>query len=88
MNSKPYVLVLYYSRGGNTAAMARQVARGIASAEGLEARVRTVPAISANSEQSTDATPEEAAGAVYLLCLPESDYISGQVLVCAGGWQG
>ncbi|MFC4587064.1 SDR family NAD(P)-dependent oxidoreductase [Sphaerisporangium corydalis] len=30
-------------------------------------------------------TPEEAAGAVYLLCLPESDYVSGQVLVCGGG---
>ena len=31
-------------------------------------------------------TPEEAAGAVYLFCLPESDYISGQVLVCSGGF--
>lgn len=31
-------------------------------------------------------TPEEAAGAVYLLCLPESDYISGQVVVCGGGY--
>jgi 3-oxoacyl-[acyl-carrier protein] reductase len=30
-------------------------------------------------------TPEEAAGAVYLLCRPESDYISGQTLVCGGG---
>ncbi len=30
-------------------------------------------------------TPEEAAGAVYLLCIPESDYISGQVLVAGGG---
>jgi len=30
-------------------------------------------------------TPEEAAGAVYLLCTPESDYISGQTLVCGGG---
>ena len=30
-------------------------------------------------------TPEEAAGAVYLLCTPESDYISGQILVCGGG---
>ncbi len=30
-------------------------------------------------------TTEEAAGAVYLLCTPESDYISGQILVCAGG---
>ncbi len=31
-------------------------------------------------------TPEEAAGAVYLFCLPESNYISGQVVVCAGGF--
>ena len=31
-------------------------------------------------------TAEEAAGAVHLLCLPESDYISGQTLVCAGGF--
>jgi 3-oxoacyl-[acyl-carrier protein] reductase len=33
-------------------------------------------------------TPEEAAGAVCLLCLPESNYISGQVLVCGGGFGG
>ena len=31
-------------------------------------------------------TPEEAAGAVYLLCLPEADYINGQTLVVGGGW--
>jgi 3-oxoacyl-[acyl-carrier protein] reductase len=31
-------------------------------------------------------TPEEAAGAVYLFCLPEADYISGQVVVAGGGW--
>jgi 3-oxoacyl-[acyl-carrier protein] reductase len=30
-------------------------------------------------------TPDEAAGAVCLLCLPEADYISGQVLVAGGG---
>ncbi|MGE0373590.1 MAG: SDR family NAD(P)-dependent oxidoreductase [Gammaproteobacteria bacterium] len=30
-------------------------------------------------------TPEEAAGAVYLFCLPESDYITGEVLVAGGG---
>ena len=30
-------------------------------------------------------TPDEAAGAVFLLCLPESDYITGQVLLCDGG---
>lgn len=31
-------------------------------------------------------TAEEAAGAVYLLCTPESDYISGQTLLCSGGF--
>jgi 3-oxoacyl-[acyl-carrier protein] reductase len=31
-------------------------------------------------------TPAEAAGAVYLLCLPEANYISGQVLVAGGGF--
>ncbi len=30
-------------------------------------------------------TPDEAAGAVYLFCAPESNYVSGQVLVCGGG---
>ena len=30
-------------------------------------------------------TPEEAADAVYLFCAPESNYISGQVIVCGGG---
>ena len=30
-------------------------------------------------------TPEEAAGGVYLFCTPESDYISGQVIVVGGG---
>jgi 3-oxoacyl-[acyl-carrier protein] reductase len=33
-------------------------------------------------------TPEEAAGAVYLFCLPESDFISGEVVVAAGGHRG
>ncbi|MEV0687008.1 SDR family oxidoreductase [Nocardia sp. NPDC050378] len=33
-------------------------------------------------------TPEEAAGAVYLLCLPESDYVTGEVLACSGGLVG
>ena len=30
-------------------------------------------------------TPQEAAGAVFLFCIPESDYVSGQTLVCGGG---
>ncbi|WP_346434315.1 SDR family NAD(P)-dependent oxidoreductase [Candidatus Protofrankia californiensis] len=31
-------------------------------------------------------TPIEAAGAVYLFCIPESDYVSAQTLVCGGGF--
>jgi 3-oxoacyl-[acyl-carrier protein] reductase len=31
-------------------------------------------------------TPAEAAGAVYLFCVPESDYVSAQTLVCGGGF--
>jgi 3-oxoacyl-[acyl-carrier protein] reductase len=30
-------------------------------------------------------TPEEAANAVYLFCTPESNYISGQLIVAGGG---
>lgn len=30
-------------------------------------------------------TPEEAAGAVYLFCSPESDYITGETVLCSGG---
>jgi 3-oxoacyl-[acyl-carrier protein] reductase len=33
-------------------------------------------------------TPDEAAGAVYLFCIPESDYVSGQTLMCTGGITG
>jgi 3-oxoacyl-[acyl-carrier protein] reductase len=33
-------------------------------------------------------TPEDAANALYLFCVPESDYISGEILVCGGGLRG
>jgi NAD(P)H dehydrogenase (quinone) len=55
-----YVLVLYYSRNGSVANLAQQVARGIEST-GMEARLRTVPAVSANSEASEPAVPEQGA---------------------------
>ncbi len=54
----PYVLVLYYSRHGATAAMAQQVARGVEMEAGISARLRTVPAVSANTEQSGEEIPE------------------------------
>jgi 3-oxoacyl-[acyl-carrier protein] reductase len=30
--------------------------------------------------------PDEAAGSIYLFCIPESNYVSGQVLICGGGF--
>lgn len=57
--SAPYILVLYYSRHGAVAEMARQAARGVALVPGMEARLRTVPAISANTEQSEDEIPAD-----------------------------
>ncbi len=60
--STPYILVLYYSRNGSTNEMARQIARGIEQA-GMEARLRTVPAISTECEAVTAEIPAE--GALY-----------------------
>lgn len=59
----PYILVLYYSRGGTTAKMAQAIAQGIERVSGIEARLRTVPAISANCEATEASIPSE--GAVY-----------------------
>lgn len=57
--SEPYVLVLYYSRQGATAFMAEQVARGVALVPGVQARLRTVPPVSATCEQVDDEIPAE-----------------------------
>ncbi len=57
--AEPYILVLYYSRSGATAEMARQVSRGVEQVAGIGARLRTVPAISANCEQTEEEIPAE-----------------------------
>jgi NAD(P)H dehydrogenase (quinone) len=59
MSDVPYVLVLYYSRGGHTRAMAEMVARGVSSVQGMAARLRTVPAVSADCEQSAPDIPND-----------------------------
>ncbi|EIK44594.1 WrbA trp repressor binding protein [Cellvibrio sp. BR] len=58
-----YVLVLYYSRQGSTLEMAKHIARGVEQVAGIEARLRTVPAVSPVTEASAPAIPET--GAVY-----------------------
>ncbi len=63
-----------------------------ANIDGREIKVGVNPDLMAAMERSIPlgrgGTPEEAAGAVYLLCIPESDYISGQTLMCSGGLTG
>ncbi len=57
----PYILVLYYSRTGQTAEMASQIARGVSRVEGIEARIRTVPGVSPDTEASLPAVPDDGA---------------------------
>jgi len=53
------ILVLYYSRYGSTAEMAQYIARGIETVPGCQARLRTVPPVSAVCEATQDAIPAE-----------------------------
>lgn len=57
------ILVLFYSRKGSTAELARQVCRGVESVQGARARLRTVPQISAVIDQPQPPVP--AAGPPY-----------------------
>jgi 3-oxoacyl-[acyl-carrier protein] reductase len=63
-----------------------------ANIDGREIKVGVNPDLMAALERTIPlgrgGTPDEAAGAVYLLCIPESDYISGQTLMCSGGLTG
>ena len=55
------ILVLYYSRHGNVAAMANQIARGIESIDHCTARIRTVPPVSTVCEATATPVPDEGA---------------------------
>ena len=63
LTDAPYILVLYYSRYGAVAHMAQSIARGVEQCSGLEARLRTVPPVSATCEAVADDIPSE--GALY-----------------------
>ncbi|MCU7941448.1 MAG: NAD(P)H:quinone oxidoreductase [Candidatus Thiodiazotropha sp. (ex Cardiolucina cf. quadrata)] len=52
------VLILFYSRHGATAEMARDIARGVEEIPGVTARLRTVPEVSALCEAAEDTIPE------------------------------
>lgn len=55
------ILVVYYSRNGTTAQLARQVCRGVESVDGARARLRSVPPVSAENERPPTAVPDQGA---------------------------
>jgi NAD(P)H dehydrogenase (quinone) len=55
------ILVLYYSRGGSVARLARQVARGVGEVPGMAARLRTVPPVAAITQAAAPPVPDEGA---------------------------
>jgi NAD(P)H dehydrogenase (quinone) len=60
--SDNYVLVLYYSRNGHVKKLAEEIAQGVESA-GMEARLRTVPAVSTVCEATAEDIP--SSGDIY-----------------------
>jgi NAD(P)H dehydrogenase (quinone) len=64
-STMPEVLILYYSRGGAVASLARQIARGVEEIDGMTARLRTVPPVAAVTTQAAPPEPED--GAPYVL---------------------
>lgn len=53
------ILILYYSRYGSTAQLARQVARGVDSVTGASARIRTVPPVAPTHEPGAKPVPDD-----------------------------
>ena len=65
------ILVLYYSQGGSVSEVAQLVARGVESVEGVKARIRTVPKVSANCEATEPDIPQSGAPYAELKDLEE-----------------
>jgi len=78
-SNKQEVLVLYYSPGGTTAEMATIIARGIEEVDGMQARIRTVPAVSPVNEQTSPDIPED--GPLYAT-MNDLTECNGLVLGC------
>ncbi|HRE30432.1 MAG TPA: NAD(P)H:quinone oxidoreductase [Candidatus Berkiella sp.] len=73
----PYVLIIYYSRHGATAKMADLIARGVESVMSIEAKIRTVPAVSTVCEATAPSVPNE--GAPYAT-LEDLEHCSGLII--------
>jgi NAD(P)H dehydrogenase (quinone) len=65
------VLVLYYSRSGHTAQLARLIARGVEEVPGMRARLRQVPPVAPVTERALPPEPEDGAPYVSTTDLAE-----------------
>ena len=59
----PHILILYYSRSGGTSNLARYIARGVQGHGHFEPRLRTVPGVATEVEETKPPLPDK--GAVY-----------------------
>ena len=57
----PEILVVYYSRNGSVAQLARHVARGVEEVPGMQARLRSVPPVAAITATAQPPVPDEGA---------------------------
>lgn len=57
----PYILVLFYSRHGDTQRLAEYIAQGIESIGGIEARLRTVPPVATQTTNTIEPIPPSGA---------------------------
>jgi NAD(P)H dehydrogenase (quinone) len=57
----PDILILYYSRSGSVAQLARHIARGVDEVPGMAARLRTVPPVAAVTQIAAPPEPEDGA---------------------------
>jgi len=61
MSTKPYILILYYSRTQGTQNLALHMGRGVDKVAGIEPRIRTVPPVSSVTERTVPSVPDEGA---------------------------
>ncbi len=71
------ILILYYSRSGHVATMAKLIGRGVEEVDGVSARIRTVPSVSPECEAVADTIPDQ--GPPYVT-LEDLDQCSGLIL--------
>ena len=69
--TNPIILILYYSRHGATRKLAELIAQGVESVPGVDARLRTVPAVSTVAEATASDIPPDGAPYVELADLAE-----------------